>query len=578
MKKLYRIYYTVLIVLAIVFSVALYESYQEKEELKGVILNSYSHIINTTINNFIKIKDKHSTITDETLKEFMKNLELEYNDFDIKFFFKENKNNLKDVLKKIDILEKQGFYQTSDFFNTTYYLALKDNKVKEEYRDLFIPNTKNLIGVLIFKEDEKKDNIAGDLEENFAGKEILFVGIWLVLAIGGYFLLRILGEKNKLEIEKEVAKKNEQLKSEFLANMSHEIRTPLNAMFGFIKLLEEKVDDKEGKGYLEIIKKSGGTLLSIINDILDFSKIEAGKMNIEKIPFNLKEEVRTIYSLFEAQAIEKDIKLHITEKNIDVDVITDPTRLKQIISNLLSNAIKFTPEGKNVYFDISYDDKKEEIFVKIKDEGIGIPKDKLKTIFQPFSQADSSTTRQYGGTGLGLSISNNLAELLGGKLGVKSEEAKGSEFYFTIPAKKSKKITTPKKQNIENTTHFNYHILVAEDNKANQMFMEIMLKKLGLTFDMANDGVEALELYKENYDKYKLILMDENMPNMTGSEAAQKIIEFEKEKGLKHIKIAVITANALSGDKEKFLDSGFDYYLAKPLNIDDLQEILKNIS
>jgi len=575
-KKLYKFYYIGLISLGIIFSIALYESYQEKEELKGVILKSYSHIIKTTIHDFIKIKSKNN-LNNNTLKEFMTNLELEYKDFDIKFLFPENKQSLKEALKHLKELEKDGFYQTPGFFNRIYYLALKDKNIKAKYQSLFIPNTENIIGILIFKEDEQKDNIAGDLEENFGGKEILFISVWLILAISGYFLLRILNEKNKLEIEKEVAKKNEQLKSEFLANMSHEIRTPLNAMFGFINLLETKNLDVQSKKYLNIIKKSGEVLLNIINDILDFSKIEAGKMNIEKVSFNLKDEIRTIYTLFEAQANEKNIKLNIKESNVDVNVVTDPTRLKQIISNLLSNSIKFTPEGKNIYFTILYDDKKEEIFVKIKDEGVGIESSKLEHIFQPFSQEDSSTTRKYGGTGLGLTISNNLVQLLGGSLEVKSEKNKGSEFSFRIPAKKNNKVVQIQKEKKVVSQSFDYHILVAEDNKANQMFMEVMLKKLGLTFDIANDGIEAVELYKKHYKSYKLILMDENMPNMTGSEALQEILKFEKEHKIKHVPIIVITANALSGDKEKFLELGFDYYLAKPLNLNDLSDILKRI-
>jgi len=582
LKKLYRIYYIILFVLGVMFSFAVYENYSEKEELKGIILNSYADIIKNTIDTFVKLETKENYINQKYLKEFMQNLEIEYNDFKVQFLFRDEKLS-KEELNILKYLEKNNFYKSSGIVNKIYYVALKNPEIKNKYNNLFISHSGDIIGIIRFLEEGKKDNIAGDLEENFYVTEGLFISIWFISALLGFIFLQILKkyfkiieEKNQLEIEKEVAKKNEQLKSEFLANMSHEIRTPLNAMFGFINLLEEKQIDKEGKKYLQIIKKSGETLLNIINDILDFSKIEAGKMSIEKVPFNLKDEVRTIYTLFENKAHEKNIKLNITEKNIDVNIESDPTRIKQVISNILSNAIKFTPEGKNIDLVIEYDDKKEELYVEVKDEGIGIPREKLLTIFESFSQADNSVTRKYGGTGLGLSISYNLVKLLGGSLRVESEEQKGSKFYFRIKAKKTDKPLENKVVESKNEI-FDYNVLLVEDNKANQMFMSVILKKLGLKFDIANDGIEAVEMYKKNYNKYDLILMDENMPNMTGSEATQEIREFERENFLKEITIVAITANALSGDKDKFLTIGFNYYLSKPLEVEKLKEILREI-
>jgi len=584
MEKLYRIYYIFLVLVALIFGIALYQSYNEKEELKHVLFNSYSKIIKTAINKFIEVKNHHETISEDMVEEFMKDLEFNYKDFEVKFLFKSNKNKLTEELKYLPQLKTEGFYKTFGIWDRTYYIPIRDKAIKERYKSLFLADSDDIIGVLVFSEDEDKmDNIGGNIEENFDGKVGLFVFVYFILALLGYIFLKmakryftIIEENQQLEIEKEVAKKNEQLKSEFLANMSHEIRTPLNAMFGFIHLLEAKNIDKESKEYLKIIKNSGEILLSLINDILDFSKVEAGKMVIEKYPFNLKTEIMKIYTLFSNKAATKNIKLSLIEKNIDIDVVSDSVRIKQVISNLLSNAIKFTPENKNIKLYVAYNDEKEELYVEVKDEGIGIPKDKLNTIFKPFSQADNSTTRKYGGTGLGLTISYNLIELLGGKLEVESEVDKGSRFCFSIPLKKSD-IQQNKDDKSNSKDVFKYHILLVEDNQANIMFVSVLLKKLGITFDVANDGVEAVDIYKSSHHKYDCILMDENMPNMTGSEATKCIRAFEKEIGIDETFIIALTANALDGDRERFLEVGMNEYLSKPLDIEKLKEILRNL-
>ena len=379
-----------------------------------------------------------------------------------------------------------------------------------------------------------------------------------------------------LNKEKEKAEQGAKAKAEFLANMSHEIRTPLNAMFGFIQILQDKELDNESEKYLNIIEKSGENLLIIINDILDFSKIESGKFKIENIEFNPKEDIEVIHELFSSKADEKHITLKIKEENLKYNIFSDPTRIKQIIANLLSNAIKFTPENNRITLSLKYNQNKEELFVEIKDEGIGISSDKINNIFEAFSQADSSTTRKYGGTGLGLTISYKLVQLLGGELKVKSEVGKGSRFYFTIPAKKgelSKKVIQKKDKML--MEKFDYHILVVEDNLANQMFMKVILKKMGITFDIANNGIEAIEFFKQN--KYDFILMDENMPEMNGIEATKKIIEIEDNKKLEHTVIIALTANALEGDKDRFILAGMDYYLSKPLDIKKLKNLINKI-
>ena len=377
--------------------------------------------------------------------------------------------------------------------------------------------------------------------------------------------------KRTLEIEKLL-----QVKSEFLANMSHEIRTPLNAMLGFIQILGAKDLDEESKKYLKIIETSGKDLVSIINDILDFSKIEAGKFNIEYIEFNPKEELLVLKELFSSKASEKNILLEMNE-NLQYTIVSDPTRIKQVIANLLSNAIKFTHNNKKIVLNINYNEKTEILYIEVIDEGIGIQKDKLKNIFEAFSQADTSTTRKYGGTGLGLTISYKLVELLGGELKVKSEIEKGSKFYFSIPAPKKsliKDIQPKEKSNLVNKK-FKGFILLVEDNKANQMFMKVILDKMKIKFDIANDGLEAIKKFKTN--NYDLILMDENMPNMTGIEATKHIREYERTHHLTHTPIVALTANAMEGDKDRFILVGMDYYLSKPLDIKKLQNVLDKI-
>jgi len=374
---------------------------------------------------------------------------------------------------------------------------------------------------------------------------------------------------------KEQAELASKSKSTFLANMSHEIRTPLNAIIGFVDILKQSEKDKQTKEYLEIIDSSSNHLLGVINDILDLSKIESGKLEIEKCDFNTIDEFESIINLFKVKADEGKINFaHFIDNNIPKRLNSDILRIKQVIFNLLSNAIKFTSKDKHVKLHISMKDKR--LFVGVEDEGIGIDKKAQSNIFEAFTQENNSTTREYGGTGLGLSISYKLIEMLGGKLQLESEKGKGSHFYFDIPIEQA--INSVYKANKDNSI-FNKkaHLLLVEDNKANQMFMKVILKKLGLSFEIANDGVEATELYKSN--QYDIILMDENMPNMSGIEATKVIRKYEIETKKNYIPIVALTANAIKGDRERFINAGMDEYLTKPLNkqdfIDTLNKLIK---
>ena len=378
-------------------------------------------------------------------------------------------------------------------------------------------------------------------------------------------------------LQRDNAMKASDAKSEFLANMSHEIRTPLNAILGFISLIKEDTKGSESEKYVDIVEKSGKNLLSIIEDILDFSKIESGNLYPEIDNFNSREEFENVITLFKARAKEKNITFDILiDENLPEVLRSDSLRIKQVISNLLSNAVKFTPEGESIKIDISYNN--ERLNVSVKDNGIGIEQNHLKHIFEAFSQADMSTTRKYGGTGLGLSICNKLVELLGGELNVESKLNEGSRFYFWIPVS----IGTKSESKIGKSSGIDAegkHVLVVEDNKSNQVFMKVLLKKMNCTFDIASDGVEAVDMFidakNNNAKKYDIILMDENMPNMNGIEASRKILEYERNNNLKHTPIIAVTANAVKGDREKFLSSGMDEYITKPV---DKEELLRKIS
>ena len=354
--------------------------------------------------------------------------------------------------------------------------------------------------------------------------------------------------------------------------MSHEIRTPLNAILGFIDLLKEKEKDPEKLQYIKTVHSSSVTLLGIINDILDFSKIESGNLEIDKIDFNVNDEFKTLVDLFRSKASEKSISLVLNmDPNMPSALHSDPLRIKQIIANLISNAIKFTPRNGKVILNIRY--KNEKLFVSVSDTGIGIPKDKQKDIFKAFSQAESSTTRKFGGTGLGLTISSRLVSLLGGTLKVESTLGEGSTFSFEIPVTVGEYKKEVEVKEIELSKIRGKKVLLVEDNKANQMFMSLILKKFALSYRIANDGLEAIKEF-ENH-KFDLILMDENMPNLNGIEATKTIINLEKKKGLEHTPIIALTANALKGDREKFIEAGMDEYITKPVSKEKIAEIFE---
>lgn len=378
---------------------------------------------------------------------------------------------------------------------------------------------------------------------------------------------------------KERAEEERVAKEQFLANMSHEIRTPLNAILGFVGLLKERITEGVEAKYIDTINSSGKVLLNVINDILDFAKIEKGKLEIETISFLVQLEFQSVIELFSANAREKSVNLllHIDEK-VPRCIVSDPFRLKQVISNLLSNAIKFTPEGKSVTLDVRYQTEERILEVSVIDEGIGIPEENQKNIFEAFTQTDATITRKFGGTGLGLSICSSIIQLLEGTISLESKEGVGSKFYFRIPVQEgncsqiSEQVESSQSIDFEMLDYSDKRILVVEDNMPNMLYIQIILEKTGAHLDLVANGQKALERFR--VDQYDLILLDENMPGMRGSNVAKEMRRIEEEKQQSHTPVVAMTAMIIHEDKNIYEVLGMDDYISKPLEAGRLYELL----
>lgn len=389
-------------------------------------------------------------------------------------------------------------------------------------------------------------------------------------------------ERKKIELKLretlDELEKVSKAKGEFLASMSHEIRTPMNGIMGLSQLLRKTELSSTQKNYLGTIDESVNLLLTVINDILDFSKLESGKLQLHEVDFKFNNIVNSIIDILYLNIKNKNLNVSVDiDKKLDIYYIGDDNRIKQVLLNMISNAIKFTESG-DIYikFDcIKNNDNSTLVKVSVRDTGIGIDGEAQKKLFDKFTQADSSTTRKYGGTGLGLAICKNIIELMNGSIGADSVLNEGSTFWFQIELNKSlnqidDQTTIDSDSDSDSEPEFKAGsytgtVLLVDDVVVNQIVAQAMLEELGFNVITADNGLEAINLFRGQ--NFKFILMDCQMPIMDGFEATKKIREFEGEK---HTPIIALTALAMKGDDQLCFDAGMDDYMTKPYDMKTL--------
>ena len=412
--------------------------------------------------------------------------------------------------------------------------------------------------------------------------------------------LELLRMHQKLQEARFRAEAASRSKSVFLANMSHEIRTPMSAIMGMTDLALENETDPQQKNFLETVKLSADSLLALINDILDFSKIEAGQMELDEHPFNLTEAVEGAIRTVSILSKDKGLKIQLDiAPDVPVAVLGDSLRFRQVILNLLSNSIKFT-EKSPIWVSVSLEEpvsKKARLQISVADRGIGIAADKLDDMFSAFSQADTSVSRKFGGTGLGLAICRQLSQLMGGDIKVESEPGRGATFSFTVifGVTDEQGVGKSEPESVQKIHIPPLRILLVEDNPANRLLIRIVLERFNHVVIEAVDGIEALQILLD--DQFDLIMSDVQMPELDGYSLTRVIRACEEGREIeteiaelldnvfieklreclkdRHQLIISLTANAMSGDKEKCFDAGMDDYLTKPIDKEKLLITLK---
>ena len=380
-------------------------------------------------------------------------------------------------------------------------------------------------------------------------------------------------KNNELQLAKEKAEKASLAKAQFLSTITHELRTPLYAVTGLTHLLMEENPKEYQREHLNSLKFSGDYLLSLINNILDLNKLEANKVEVEKTSFNLKKRINDVLIALKKSADDRKNKLHLEfDESIPAKLAGDPLKLSQILINLIGNSVKFTQNGDVTVRIKRLDQKtnKVSLHFEIEDNGVGISKKKQKSIFETFSQGSLQINRKFGGTGLGLSIVKNLLELMNSKIHLESQLGKGSKFWFNINfdiAEEYKEDSNPNNiiYDVDYVALENKSVLVVEDNKINQMITKKILEKNKMKCMVADNGMDAIKIIKEN--TFDVVLMDIHMPGISGIEATQKIREFDKQ-----LPIIALTAVTIDENLDEFYRAGFNEIIPKPFKTEEFFE------
>ena len=454
---------------------------------------------------------------------------------------------------------------------------------------------------LYFESNERLRILEGEIEKQRSRYQLienLLITLVVLLAtlLSILFAKQIRDSNHRLRIAweemhaaKEAAEQASRAKSAFVSRMSHELRTPMNAILGFAQLLEEDDLRPEQQDFVKEINRAGGHLLDLINQVLDLAKIEAGGMTLERIGFAPAQLAEQVATLVRTQASERGLtfRLELAE-DVPQYILGDPTRLRQVLINLIGNALKFTREG-GINFRVGPVDGGRRIEFSVLDSGIGMDAETVRGLFKPFSQADESVTRKFGGTGLGLAISRDLVRAMGGDIHVESTPGHGSRFWFQLPVEQADAAhddvwpvaaapatghDTASAGENHQADALHGHVLLVEDNVVNQVIASRMLTKLGLTHDLATNGVEALKKL-QGAASYDVALMDVQMPQMDGMEATRTLRAWEARELRQRLPVIAMTANALSEDRDACIASGMDDHLGKPVKLETLAAVLR---